>query len=374
MPRLRPLRLFSLLAFAAVFLNACERDPTSPSRPPPPPLDLGRELSIRVDQAWRNLTPGLRGVSVAVVTRDDSLYTATMGTSAPWPGSPPLQAGHGFRVASVSKPFLAALILKMEEDGLLRLDDRLTRHWPDCPVPNAGEMTIRQLLSHTAGVFDHLNASVFWNHPSNTASKVWALEELVQFAVDNGSLFPPGSGYSYSNTGFAILGGMVERILGLDFGEALTQHLLTPMGLSNTFHDDFSTESHRISGMAENHWSYRYHLSAVGAGGSLVSTPVDVARFGHLVYGGRYLSSSRVGEMIENIGGAAGGQAYGLGTRLWMRSGIPYHGHTGSLMEYRSILMYIPSRDASIAMSTHDVHANWFALVYDVFDFVVASF
>lgn len=372
---MKRIRLHILLVFVAAVLSACDKDPTSPVvKPPPTPPDLGRELAVRVEQAWHNITPGLRGVSVAVLTGHDSLYTAALGISGPWQDSPALHVGHRFRVASVSKSFAAALILKMVEEGLLGLDDKLTDHWPDCPVPNAGAMTIRQLLSHTAGVFDHLNAGVFWSHPSNTASKVWTVEELIQFAVENGPLFGPGAGYAYSNTGFGILGGLVERALGMSFREAVARYLVTPMGLSTTFHDDSSTEIDRIADLAENHSSYRYHLSAVGAAGSVVSTPGDIARFGRLVYGGRFLSPSSVGEMIQNVGGAAGGQAYGLGTRLWTRAGIPYHGHTGSLMGYRSILMYIPSRDVSIAITTHDLHANWFSLVYDIFDFVVDRF
>ena len=362
----------SLLALVAVILGGCERDPTAPIQPPQPPPDFGRDLAVRVEQAWNGITPGLRGVSVAVLTGKDSLYTVAMGLSTPWPASPALVPSHRFRVASVSKSFAAALILKMAEDGLLGLDDKLTQHWPDCPVPNAGQMTVRQLLSHTAGVFDHLNATVFWSHPSNTASKVWTVEELIQFATDNGPLFSPGNGYAYSNTGFCILGGMVERILGVSFREAVARYLTGPMGLANAFHDDASTENDRIPGLAENTSSYRYHLSAVGAAGSMVSTPAEVARFGRLVYGGRFLGPASVSDMIQNFGGAVGGQAYGLGTRLWTRSGIPYHGHTGSLMNYRSILMYIPSKDLSVAIMTHDVHSNWFSLVYDIFDFVVA--
>jgi len=366
------LRFLAPLAFVAVLLSGCERDPTAPIQPPQPPPDFGRDLAVRVEQAWNGITPGLRGVSVAVLTGEDSLYTVAMGLSTPWPGSPSLDSSHRFRAASVSKSVAAALILKMTEEGLLGLDDKLTRHWPDCPVPNADQMTVRQLLSHTAGVFDHLNATVFWSHPSNTASKVWTLEELIQFATANGPLFSPGYGYGYSNTGFCILGGVVERILGVSFREGVAQYLTGPMGLPNTFHDDASTEIARITGLAENHSSYRYHLSAVGAAGSIVSTPAEIARFGRLVYGGRFLGPASVTYMIQDLGGAVGGQAYGLGTRLWTRSGIPYHGHTGSLMNYRSILMYIPSKDLSVAIMTHDVHSNWFSLVYDIFDFVVA--
>jgi hypothetical protein len=78
--------------------------------------------------------------------------------------------------------------------------------------------------------------------------------------------------------------------------------------------------------------------------------------------------------MSENIGARLGGSSYGLGTRIWTVAGIPHHGHTGALMDYRNILMYIPGLDISIAMHTHQVHPGWFPLTDDVFEYVVDNF
>ena len=99
-----------------------------------------------------------------------------------------------------------------------------------------------------------------------------------------------------------------------------------------------------------------------------------MARFGRLVYGGRFLSATSTSEMTRNLGKAVGGQDYGLGTRLWTRYGTPYHGHTGSLMDYRSILMYVPSGDLTIAMAADGAHDNWLSLTYYIFDWAVARF
>lgn len=363
-------------ALAAVFAFAaasCGTEPTAPLDPPPPP-DLASELASRLQQGWSTLTPGLRGVSVAIVDRNGTLYTATVGTAGAGAGAQPLEAAHRFRVASVSKPFAAALVLKLVEQGRLGLDDKLTDHWPDAAVPNAGSMTIRQLLSHTAGVFDHLNASAFWNDPENTATKVWALEEIVGFAVRNGPLFAPGASYTYSNTGICILGGVVERVVGRSYRQAMADVVTGPLGLTATYHDDSSSAVDRIPNLAESNSAYRYHVSAACAAGSMISTPTEMARFGRQVYGARFLAPATVSDMTRDLGGAVGGQPYGLGTRLWTRSGIPYHGHTGALMDYRTILMYVPWGDLTIAMATHDVHANWTSLVYHIFDFAVGRF
>ncbi|HSW31298.1 MAG TPA: serine hydrolase domain-containing protein [Longimicrobiales bacterium] len=371
---LRFIRRFALVALLAVAAASCGKEPTAPVVEPPPTLTPEAELANRLQQGWATLTPGLRGVSVAVLTRDDKLYTATVGASAPWANSPALSATHRFRVASVSKSLMAALILKLAEEGRLDLDDKVTEHWPDCPVPNAGSITLRQLLSHTAGVFDHLNANVFWDDPANTSTKVWTLEEILGFAARNGPLFAPGTSYAYSNTGICVLGGVVERILGTSYGTAVAQRLAGPMGLTSTLYDDFSTADAKIPNLAESAAAYSYHATAACAAGAMVSSPTDMVRFGRQVYGGRFLSASSTAEMTVNRGKALGGQDYGLGTRLWTRYGTSYHGHTGSLMDYRTILMYVPSGDLTIAMAANGAHDSWTTLTYYMFDWALARF
>jgi CubicO group peptidase (beta-lactamase class C family) len=367
------LRRLWLLTLLAVSVGSCGKEPTAPVEQPRQPTRQ-EELAQRLYQGWTTITPGLRGVSIAILTRDDSLYTASVGVSAGGQNAPALDATYRFRVASVSKVFAAALILKLVEQGRLRLDDRLTDHWPDCPVPNAGKITIRQLLSHTAGVFDHLNAAAFWNDPDNIPSKVWTLDEILQFAVRNGPLFEPGTSYAYSNTGVCIVGGMVERILGMRYAEAVERYLTGPARLPDTLYDDFSTSGNRIPKLAESISAYGYHASAACAAGAMVSSPTDMARFGRLVYGGRFLSASSTSAMTQDLGKAVGGDSYGLGTRLWTRSGIAYYGHTGALMDYRSILMYVPSGDLTIAMAADGAHGSWLSLVYAMFDYAVARF
>ncbi len=334
-----------------------------------------REFEMRswLPGAASSITPELQGVSVAVIDSDGNLITAFTGDMGMGQSSVLLDRNSMFRIASVTKPMTTALVLKLVDDGLIGLDDILLDHY-DTNLPNAGRMTIRQMLSHTAGVFDHLNSNAFWSHPTFTPTKVWTVEELVQFAVQNGSRFTPGTGYGYSNTAFCVLGALVETATGLDLSEAFEQMLFEPMELENIIYDDFSTASNRIPGLAMNHRTYEYHLSTAGASGAMVASPSAVASFGRQFYGGRYLSGELTDELSFNIGAQRGGQNYGLGTRIWNISGIRHHGHTGSLMNYRGILMYIPGMDITIAAHTHDVHNNWFNLVDEIFMYVVENF
>lgn len=331
------------------------------------------QLQDRMVSSMNSITPGLQGLSVAVVDENGQLYTAFSGHKGTGSGHPLFRETNMFRVASVTKPMTAALVLMLVEDGLIDLDSTLSNYY-NTPLPNADRMTIRQILSHTAGVFDHLNSSSFWSHPKNNQSKVWSVDELVQLAVQNGSQFTPGVSYGYSNTGFCVLGALVEKITGLEVGEAYRQMLFKPVELEHILYDNFSGSDNPIPGLAYNNRSYEYHLTAAGAAGAVAASPSDVAIFGWNLYGGRVLSPDLTELMSENYGSTVGGQNYGLGTRIWTFAGIPHHGHTGSLMDYRNILMYIPEADISIAMHTHEPHSNWFSLVDAMLIYVSNNF
>ena len=330
-------------------------------------------LQSRLDTFVNSTTPGLTGISISVIDRNGELLQAYRGTSGFGLGTSPIRETSKFRIASATKPMTTALILKLADEGHLNLDAYVDEYY-ETELPNADTITIRQLLSHIGGVFDHLNSSSFWSDPSFTPTRVWTVEELVDFAVRNGPEFTPGAAYRYSNTGFNVLGAIINEVTGMDLEDAFKELLFEPMELKSTVYDNFSTSSNTIPSLAQNSRTYEYHLTTVGAAGAVAATPEDVARFGRNLYGGRYLSAELTEKLSENIGESVGGQNYGLGTRIWDIGGIPHHGHTGALMDYRNILMYIPQADLTIAMHTHDVHSNWFVLVDEIFDYAVQNF
>lgn len=336
-------------------------------------LSFAELLQQNLEEAYATLTPDLAGVSVAVSEPDGSLTTANFGSSH-FSQVRPIEDHHQYRVASISKTFTAALILKMVEAGHLDLDETLHTYLPINGLEYSDQMTIRQLLSHTAGVFDHLNSSTFWNDPDNYSTKVWHHDEIFQFAIDAGAYFAPGEGYAYSNTGFYILGAVAEKLLGEDLATIFENWVFEPLGLENTFYDDFSMMGNTIDNLADSERAYDYHLSAAGAAGAIVSTPSDIAKFGKALYEGDFLSKDHIDAMLVNIGAPLGGSDYGLGTRLWDDFGIYHYGHTGSLMDYRNIMMHVPEKSLTIAIHANDVHDNWFDLVNQVLLTTVNAF
>ena len=330
-------------------------------------------LQIGMEQAVSTYAPGLRGISVALIDRDANLYHAYSGFFGTGSNTFPIDDASLFRVASVSKPITTALVLQLAEEGLFDLNDTIGDHI-STNLPNADRITIRQMLSHTGGVFDHLNSNRFWSSSQFTPTKVWTTEEIVGFAVDNGPVYSPGARYSYSNTAFYQLKTLIETYTGRSLNEAYRNRIFEPMGLEETLYDDYSTSANQIDGLALNSRSYEYHLTAAGPAGAIASTATDIARFGRQFYGGRFLSVDLTDQLTEDIGRQHNGPGYGLGTRIWNIGGIPHHGHTGALLDYRNILMYIPEADLTIAIHTHDVHNNWYTLVDAIFEYGVQHF
>lgn len=312
---------------------------------------------------WKEKLSSLQGASAAVISPEGELTTFTIGKCGRR-SYDDLSPDHKFRIASVSKLMTATLIMRLAEEGQLSLDDRLSDHLDVPGLPNRDKITIRQLMSHTAGVVDHLNHPSFYR--GNWKYRKWSERDIFRFAAVRRARFNPGESYAYSNTGYYLLGKLAEKLTGKPLGDAYRSYIFDTAGMENTLYDDFSTRRKHIEGLAENRRAYEYHQSAVGAAGAVISTPSDMARFGRALYNGKLVSEASLEEMQKDIGAEKGGDHYGLGMRLWDDFGIKHIGHTGALMGYRSILMYLPEYDITIALTTHHSHYNWYDLVNGV--------
>lgn len=322
-----------------------------------------QHLSETITATCQERLANLKGVSAAVIGPNGQLATVVHGHSDVY-NRQKLDPNHRFRVASITKLFTSALIMRLVEFGHFELDDHLTDYLEVPGLPNGSRITIRQLLSHTAGVIDHLNHPSFYR--GNWKYRTWDEGDIYRFAAVRRARFLPGKGYDYSNTGFYLLGELVETVLEKSLREAFQEYIFTPAGLNQTTYDDSSDRRHPIDSLADNGRAYEYHLSAVGAAGAIVATPADVARFGHALFTGKLVSAQGLEEMQQDIGFEQGGDHYGLGMRMWDDHGIKHLGHTGALMGYRSILMYLPEYNTTVALSTHHSHYRWYDLVNNV--------
>ncbi|MES9809481.1 serine hydrolase domain-containing protein [Streptomyces cinereoruber] len=264
---------------------------------------------------------------VGAVVRDGALV---------WSGSRSCVDGHApdadtqFRIGSITKVFTAVLVMRLRDEGVLRLDDPLELHLKGT---GAGEVTIAQLLSHGGGLAAETPGA--WWERSSAALR----PELSDVLGERPFLQPPGRRHHYSNPGYTLLGSLVEELRGRPWEEVLRREILEPLGMDRTTGEPVAPHA---GGWAVHPWADvmlpepSEDLGLMAPAGQLWSTAADLARFAAFLAEGneRVLGAASVAEMRAPASAPGEGEwegSYGLGLQLLRRDGRTLIGHTGSL-------------------------------------------
>lgn len=242
----------------------------------------------------------------------------------------PMRADNRFRVASLTKSFVATVVLQLVGEGLLGLDDSVER-WLPGAVPGGDRITIRQLLEHTSGLYDYFeDPRLMAPYERGDFAHRYTPRELLALGTSQPSLFPPGSRQTYSNTGYVALGLIVEASTGRSLGHALKARIFEPLRLrSTTFGNGAGPRAHgyaRIGGRLRD--VARLNLSFEWAAGAVVSTAKDIARFYRALLAGRLVRSDLLALMTMPALGAKIG--YGAGLEKVRSPCGPAWGHSGA--------------------------------------------
>lgn len=266
------------------------------------------------------------GMTMAIVTDDGLVWEGAAGTDR-----------HGARltpampqtIASITKTFTAAIAMQLAEEDALELNWPANRYLPN--VKLLRQVRVGQLLKHTSGIAD-LYGPVkpqLDRHPNRPLSSNDVLRPI------GANLFPPGKGYGYSNTNFYLLGLIIEVATGRSFDELLAERITDPLGLEQT----------RMLGADDRQlppaWSTAFWTS-----GAMISTPGELARFGHALYGGDLVSERSRARMTS----FPEGRRYGLGTQLLPLGSRDVPGHSGLLHATTSLLVHLPKEGVTIAI------------------------
>lgn len=269
----------------------------------------------------------------------------------------PLAPAQVFRIASVTKMFTAALVLKLAEDGKLSLDDTLARTLPD--FPGAGSITIRQLLSHTAGLSDK---ALLGDSSSGVLRQEMTLPALSALIAKEPLRFPPGSTQAYANAGYILLGAVIEKETNKPWHVAMQELLLDPLKLSHTRYGAAGTIiPDRVAGYTRSADRKVANadfisVSVPASAGALVSSVDDLRTWMRALATGRVVSpaSFRAMSMPASVPAGTAMNPYGFGLYVWTIRGETVVGHTGQIDGFASFLAYIPSRDVTIVTLGND--------------------
>jgi len=331
-------------------------------------------LSVTLQNSIDNLllTYQVQGISAAAYIPGQGIWYGSAGVSH---GSVPVDSTMLFSIGSITKTFVAAEILKMVEAGQLSLDDSL--YTITSPHANFDStITVRQLLMHRTGVGDFTNAT-WQNAMFADPYQTW----YFPVAMDSFTATPwfaPGTGYSYCNANYSMLGILIEEQLGDSLHHSLRDSLLTPQNLGNTYMETFEPYPNTIA----HNWSapnfnpalavdcsatpHQALWTSVEAAGGYFSTPVDLVNWGHALYSGEVLSPASLTAMttFSNVGSTYY-NGYGLGCQRFPYMSRTYWGHGGNFYGYAASLMYYPPDSICVALLINqDVNATLVARVF----------
>ncbi|MFH8451238.1 serine hydrolase domain-containing protein [Streptomyces fungicidicus] len=302
--------------------------------------------------AQEELLPGTRRallhrIAVAQAEgRAPSLVAAVVrGGRTVWTGARTSVEGQGpddnvqYRIGSITKTFTAVLVLRLRDEGALALSDPLERHLPGT---GAGGATVAQLLAHSGGLAAETPGPWWERTPGSLRPG------LADVLGERPSAHPAGRRFHYSNTGYALLGALVEKLRGAPWEEVLRREVLEPLGLRRT---TVRAEAPHAGGWAVHPWADVMlpepleDLGLMAPAGQLWSTASDLARFAAFLSGGdeRVLSDESLREMRTPAAPAeaadvTSGYAYCLGLEIRHQHGRSLVGHTGSLPGFLACL------------------------------------
>ena len=340
------------------------------------------QLALTLQQTLddRRETYGVPGVSAAVVVPGEGLWAGASGRESR-DGRPVVPATF-FNVGSITKTFVAALLVDLAADGVVRLDDPLARWLPG--YPNARRITLRELLNHTSGLSDFTVNPAFWaalrSADASTDQRLLTVEGRLSLTPP--PLGAPGKSWAYSNSGYLVLGRVIERATGSTVSEQLQRRLLNRLRLRNVV---YPAEQPLRGPLAHGHVDIDEDGSAddvisrfgIRAGqktrafgwtdGGITATARALARWGHALYGGDVLAPRWQREMLTFRRGPPGGE-YGLGVvrDRGLRNTHVRLGHDGNNTGYRSELRHYPDAGVTIAVLWNDEAVPSGLLEYDL--------
>lgn len=354
----------ALVAWATV--RPLPEAPAPEPLPPRPPLVVVQDLPQLTEQLERWGGSGAFTGGVLVAKGDEVLFRQVYGFADRSLGTP-LQLDSRFRLASVSKQFTAAAILRLQDEGVLSVDDPVCRWIDPCP-PAWAPIRLHHLLSHTSGIPD-LMARPGWGVRRVTPATP---EELTADSMKYGLQFPPGTKVRYNNAAYNLLGHVVQKASGLPLPDYLRDAFFVPLGMADTgFEDDMSDVVMGYANLAGGPTPQPDHnVSIIYGAGALYSTLDDLLVWQRALHGGRLLSADSYAQMIADHapadtpaerGRPRRDWGYGLFSNSLGRRVRPdfldrqiYH--TGSWSGFRNLVTYQPDEDVTVIVLSNNYH------------------
>ena len=326
----------------------------------------GQTVRQRMDAIFSGFDGDVPGAAVGVVRKGKVLFQAGYGFAdlrkKTW-----ADPDTAFHLASCGKEMTAVAVLLLVEEGKVRLDDPAARYLPEMRGW-ADEVKVRHLLQNTTGMPDTYDALA---ERGGTPTDGDALRLLAQWKRLD---FPPGSQYAYSDSGYDVLGVLVERVSGEPFPKFMQERIFGPIGMKDTF--IFDPERLRRAKRALGYdremdgWTLDDSdpRNLLYGSGEVYSTIADLARYDRALFGGHLLKPASLEQMVSPASlddGRTSSYAFGWNVDLENESGDLYYGHSGLWMGYTAYYLHFPKDGLSVMVLSNSSDSNPGALAFD---------
>ncbi|MBP1673169.1 MAG: beta-lactamase family protein [Bacteroidetes bacterium] len=282
---------------------------------------------------------------------------------------------------SVGKTYVAAMILKLEEEGIIdihrKVSDYIHDSWFDS-IPNSKEITIEMLLNHTAGVPEYVYFDQIWNQVHENPEKIWSVHDRMFVLLNQKPTGKAGKQFGYADSHFIILGYVIEKVTGKTYYELLKEKIMIPFHLDHTYFANKRTFKDLPSGytvhqedmkfpakITQNH-TYYFNPQLEWTGGGVISTVSDLTKWACILYNGDFINPLSVKKMTTPTRFNTGlfeNAKYGLGSIVGKSDGIDHWGHTGFVPGYLTFMQYIPKYKFAIAIQINTDDRNKGAVI-----------
>ncbi|HHY2675949.1 serine hydrolase domain-containing protein [Bacillus toyonensis] len=319
---------------------------------------------------WKQVmqeTVQLGAVGILAKASNDAKTSSYTAGVADLSTKKPVKSDYRFRVGSVTKTFTATTVLQLVGENRVKLDDSIEKWLPGLIQGNGydgNQITIRQLLNHTSGIAEYLKSK---DADIMNSKKTYTAEEIVKIGLSLPPDFSPGKDWLYSNTGYVILGMLIEKITGNSYAEEIEKRIIEPLDLSNTFLPGNSPvipgKNHargyvKMEGTGEWKDITYYNPSLANAAGDMISNADDLNTFFSSLLGGKLLKERELKEMLTTVPvkGKEVGDGYGLGIyETKLPNGVSVWGHGGGIPGFTTFAGGVIGGKHTLAISINSI-------------------
>lgn len=308
---------------------------------------LAAQIDAAIAPHYKAGEPG----STVIVTRDGKVVFRKAYGMANVEKGVPLTPESVLRLGSITKQFTATAILMLAEEGKLSVKDEITKFFPDYPVKGK-KITIEQLLHHTSGIKSYTNKPDFMMN----AHKDYTVAQMIDGFKNDPFDFEPGTKYAYNNSGYILLGAIIEKVSGMPYAKFVEQRIFVPLGMENTAYEGQERgKAPRAAGYARQGEIFKpamvLSMSQPYAAGSLVSNVDDLARWDKAISDGKLLKAASWQQAFTGAVLPDGQPThYGYGWGQGEVRGAKTIGHGGGIFGFSTYAFRVPSEKLYVAV------------------------